>query len=88
MKYYRDPSGGEVFAYETEGERDAFGAPQLVAMSAAEVEAHLAPVLTDQAPAKCTPLEFIERFTDDEQLISDDLLILRSTTLNVETTSA
>ncbi|MDP3351800.1 MAG: hypothetical protein Q8S92_22675 [Hydrogenophaga sp.] len=43
MNYYRNPSTGEVFAYENDAERQQFGAPELVAMTAAEVEAHLNP---------------------------------------------
>lgn len=46
MKHFKHPTTGEVFAYETEAERDAFGAPELVAMTAAEVEAHLNPIPT------------------------------------------
>lgn len=43
MKYYKHLESGEVFAYETEAEREQWGAPELVEMSPEEVEAHLNP---------------------------------------------
>lgn len=42
MLYYKTPSGA-VFAYETVAERDTFGAPDLVPMTAGEVAAHILP---------------------------------------------
>lgn len=42
MIYFKNASG-EVFAYETQGERDQYGADDLVPMTAAEVEEHLNP---------------------------------------------
>lgn len=42
MIYYKNKTG-EVYAYETEEERDEWGAPELVEMSEAEVDAHLNP---------------------------------------------
>lgn len=44
MIYFKHPGTGEVFAYETKSQRDTFGDSALVAMSKAEVEAHLNPV--------------------------------------------
>lgn len=44
MIYFKHPTTGEVFAYETQQERDTFGAAELVQMSEAEISAHLAPV--------------------------------------------
>lgn len=57
MKYYKDPNTGEVFAYENEQERQEWGAPDLIEMSAAEIDEHLNPTptpeqLADQARAK------------------------------------
>ena len=52
MIYFKKPSG-EVFAYETHDERDLFGAPDLVAMTEAEVAAHLY-VPPPAAPASVT----------------------------------
>lgn len=43
MKYYKDPDNGNVFAYESEQERQEWGAPGLVEMTPAEVDAHLNP---------------------------------------------
>lgn len=42
MKFYKAKSG-EVYAYETEQERDQWGAPDLVKMTPEEIEAHLNP---------------------------------------------
>lgn len=53
MKYYKD-TAGEVFAYETEAERQAFGPPDLVPMTAAEVEAHLNPTAEPVVPERVT----------------------------------
>src|SRR5690606_31005299 len=43
MKYYKHPKTGEVFAYETEAERQQWGAPELVEMTPEEIDAHLNP---------------------------------------------
>lgn len=42
MKYFKK-SNGDVFAYETQEERDQFGEAGLVEMTKAQVEKHLAP---------------------------------------------
>lgn len=42
MKYYKN-SNGEVYAYESEAEREQWGAPDLVEMTAEEIDAHLNP---------------------------------------------
>lgn len=42
MKYYKNPNG-EVYAYETEAERQEWGAPDLIEMTQEEVDAHLNP---------------------------------------------
>lgn len=67
MLYFKSPTG-EVFAYETHAEREQFGPADLVQMTEAEVRAHLNPPAPPAAPRTCTPLEFIERFTEAEQL--------------------
>ena len=41
MIYFKNPATGEVFAYETQAEREAFGPLDLVAMTEAEVDAHI-----------------------------------------------
>jgi len=43
MIYYKHPETGEVFAYETEAERQEWGAPELVEMTPEEIDAHLNP---------------------------------------------
>lgn len=43
MKYYKHPETGEVFAYESEQERQEWGAPELVEMVPEEIDAHLNP---------------------------------------------
>lgn len=43
MKYYKHTVTGEVFAYESEQERQEWGAPELVEMTPEEVDAHLNP---------------------------------------------
>ena len=48
MKYYKKTKTGEVFAYATEEERQEGGAPELVKMTKAEVEAHLNPTPTNE----------------------------------------
>lgn len=42
MKYFKSKSG-EVFAYESEAERNEWGAPELVEMTPEEIDAHLNP---------------------------------------------
>lgn len=53
MKYYKNLKG-EVYAYETEAERKEWGSPELVEITAEEVDAHLNP------PAKPLTREQIE----------------------------
>ena len=54
MIYFKNASG-DVFAYETQSERDEFGAPDLVAMTQEEIEAHLTPAAASpQVPASVT----------------------------------
>lgn len=54
MIYFKDENG-EVFAYETQQEREWFGAADLVAMTAAEVTHHLTPTaLPPQVPSRVT----------------------------------
>lgn len=43
MLYFKSARTGEVFAYQTEAERDQYGAAELVALTAAEVQAHRNP---------------------------------------------
>ncbi len=43
MLHFKNPQTGEVFAYETQEERDIWGAPGLVLMTEAEIAARNAP---------------------------------------------
>src|SRR5690606_37964094 len=52
MKYYKHPDTGEVFAYENEQERQEWGAPELVAMTPEEIDAHLNPPIPADARRK------------------------------------
>lgn len=42
MRYYKNPEA-TVYAYETEAERNQWGAPDLIEMTPAEIAAHLNP---------------------------------------------
>lgn len=53
--YFKNPQGN-VFAYDSQAERDQFGAPDLVAMNPAEIAAHLAL----SAPSGPTPAQQID----------------------------
>ena len=48
MKYYQDTTTGRVYAYETEADRDRYGEPALVPMTAARVDEILNPLLTPE----------------------------------------
>src|SRR5690554_5684635 len=54
MKYYKNPNTDEVFAYESEQERQEWGAPELVEMTPAEVDAHLNPPVQPYVPDQVT----------------------------------
>ena len=56
MKYYKDKDGN-VYAYETQAERDQFGAPELVKMTKTEIEAHLNPQPTPEQLADAARAE-------------------------------
>lgn len=62
--YFKHPDTGEVFAYETEAERQSFGAPELVAMTAAEIEAHRNPP-PDPSQLQAAFVAAIQRRLDD-----------------------
>lgn len=48
MKYFKNRTTGEVFAYEADGSQDEFIADGLVRMSDQEVADHLSPPKTDE----------------------------------------
>ncbi len=51
MKYFRNPQSGEVFAFEADGSQDEFIPSELIPMTPAEIEAHLARQPDDYAAA-------------------------------------
>ena len=57
MIYFKNAVTGEVFSYETQAEREAFGPPDLVAMTIEEVSAHLNPT-----PAPAPVPQVVSRF--------------------------
>lgn len=77
MIYYKSKTG-EVYAYETEEERQEWGAPDLVSMTTGEVDAHLNPVPTTEQLADTARAERdrliesvrwrIERHSDELEL--------------------
>jgi len=71
MKYYKN-TDGEVFAYETEEERQEWGAPNLVEMTPKEIEAHLNPVPSAEE------LDAAARFKRDTLLAASDWVTLRA----------
>ena len=80
MKYYKNKDG-EVYAYETEAERQEWGSPDLVEMTEKEIDEHLNPTptleqLARKARAKRDQLIEsvrwrIERHSDELALGSD-----------------
>ena len=48
MKYFKESKTGEVFAYETEEDRQEWGAHGLVEMTTEDVDAHLNPQPTSE----------------------------------------
>lgn len=68
MKYYKNTETGEVFAYGTQSERQEWGAPNLVEMTPAEIDAHINPPVEPHYKTQFSVLEFRDRFTIEEQL--------------------
>lgn len=54
MKYYKNTQNGEVYAYETEAERQEWGAPELVQMSEEEIHNHLNSPIPKYVPQSVT----------------------------------
>lgn len=72
MKYYKLPESGDVFAYESEAERNEWGAPELVAMTPEEIEAHLNP------PVDPEELADAARAQRDSLLTACDWVVVRA----------
>ena len=70
MKYYKHPETGDVFAYESEQERQEWGVPELVEMTKEEIEAHLNP-----PPPPPTVPEQVTRAQGKAVLITEGLWV-------------
>jgi hypothetical protein len=66
MKYYKN-SSGDVYAFESDGSQDAYIPAGTVPMTPEEVQSHIAPA-PKPAKTQFAPLEFLDRFTEAEQL--------------------
>lgn len=67
MQYYKN-TDGHVYGFDTHAEREQFGSSELVAMSPDEIEAHLNPPSDPAPPKQFTSLEYLDLFTEAEQL--------------------
>lgn len=67
MKYYKGKNN-QVFAFESDGSQDHLIAEALVQMTAQEIDEHLAQVVAPPPKTQFTSLEFLDRFSDEEQL--------------------
>lgn len=63
MLYYKNPVTGQVCAYETQEAKEEFGSPDLVLMTEAEVDAHIAASQPSQTQIIKYQIEQIERET-------------------------
>jgi hypothetical protein len=68
MRFFYKDAGGQVYEYETPDDRDQFGAADLVAMTAKEVDAHLHPVMTEEQ-MKQSEIEQDKRYLADTDWI-------------------
>lgn len=72
MIYYKNIQG-EVYAYETEDERQEWGAPDLVPMTSEETEAHLNPIPTAEQLASSARHERDEALKALDEVVSNPL---------------
>lgn len=72
MKYYKNYNG-EVYAYETEDERQEWGASDLVAMSPEEVDVHLNPTPTAEQLASSIRHERDKALKALDEVVSNPL---------------
>ncbi len=72
MIYYKNTQG-EVYAYETEGERQEWGAPDLVPMTSKETEAHLNPVPTAEQLASSARYERDKALKALDEVVSNPI---------------
>lgn len=78
MKYYKHPTTDEVYAFETEEERNQFGAPDLVEMTQAEVVAHLNPPIDPEQISDAV------RAQRDALLAACDWVVVRTNELDLQ----
>ena len=71
MRYYKHLGTGQVYAYESEQDRQKYGEPELVEMTPAEVEQHLNP-----PPVPPTAEEV--RAQRDSLLLKTDWIVVRA----------
>ena len=65
MKYYKDPSNNEVYAYEADGSQDAYIKPELIAIDNAEAQQLLdtkQAELLAKYPAPTDPIDKLKAF--------------------------
>ena len=72
MIYYKNTQG-EVYAYETEDERQEWGTPDLVPMTSEETEAHLNPVPTTEQLASSARYERDKALKALDEVVSNPL---------------
>lgn len=72
MIYYKNTQG-EVYAYETEDERQEWGAPDLVPMTSEETESHLNPVPTAEQLASSARYERDKALKALDEVVSNPL---------------
>lgn len=67
MKFYKSIDGG-IFAFEDDGSQDYLISQSMVKLSADEVDSHISQNHKVILKTQFTSLEFLDRFTDSEQL--------------------
>lgn len=72
MIYYKNTQG-EVYAYETEDERQEWGAPDLVPMTSEEVETHLNPLPAAEQLASSARYERDKALKALDEVVSNPL---------------
>lgn len=78
MQYYKDENTNEVYAYETEAERNEWGSTDLVEMTKKEIDEHLNPVPTTEQLAATARAErdgLIESFRWRIERHNDELAL-------------
>lgn len=87
MKYFKHAITGEVFAFESDGSQDDYIKPEMVEMSAVEIEAHLNPVPTTEQLASQIRIKRDQLLNDSQWLVlrhRDEVDAAEPTTLTHE----